>query len=303
MFVRVFPGWQRINKVQANGAVHAWDQVTSPGSATWMSELGTVTDSQGTYVRQTTNIAIANTRRGVTFKEQLAVPAGGMNWDAQRLEIQNGLNEMAHLIQKTIFQGQASNSGGTAADELGAYDANSFNGLRSILNTADAYNFSPYLTSNPDQFPTAINGVITAITNNVGVTPTVIYLRYNEGARLADMQLNLQRIVNETEFIPGVRVPSISTAAGILPVVAIPGDSIGHYTASTFSNKDVADVYVLNESTVTVPYLGSPQPTVLEIPPGISGQLTRQWILWFMGGLAVLNVVANGKARANLATS
>jgi hypothetical protein len=85
--------------------------------------------------------------------------------------------------------------------------------------------------------------------------------------------------------------------------MGVPGDSIGHYTATTFSNKDVADLYVLDDSTIALPYLGSPGPSVLEIPPGVSGQLTRLFIIYLFNGLAVLNLVHSNKARANLATS
>jgi hypothetical protein len=303
LFIRAFPAWERIPKVPANGAVHAWNQITDPGTSAFMAELGTVTDDKGTYVRKTTNIAVLATRRGVTFKEQLAVPAGGMNWDAARLEIQNGLTAMAAKLQKTIFQGQADDSGGTASNELGAYDANGFTGLRAHLNTVRAVNFSPYLTTNPDNFVKAFNDAIVQITDTVGVPPTVIYARAGEASQFMNQQLAIQRTVDRTEFVPGVRVPAVATAVGELPIVPVPGPSIGTYTAATFSNKTVADLYILNEPTVVVPYLGGPNPQVLEIPPGVSGQLTRLWILWFMGGLAVLNLPANNKLRANLATT
>jgi hypothetical protein len=303
LFIRAFPAWERIPKVPANGAVHAWNQITSPGAAEFMAELDTVTDDKGTYVRQTSNIAVVATRRGVTFKEQLAIPAGGMAWDAARLEIQNGLTAMAALLQKTIFQGQAADSGGTASNELGQYDQKAFTGLRSTLNTPRAKNFSPYLTTNPDNFVAAFNAAIVEITNTVGVPPTVVYARADEASQFMNQQLAIQRTVDRTEFVPGVRVPAVATAVGELPIVPVPGPSIGTYTAATFSNKTVADLYILNEPTVVVPYLGNPNPSVLEIPPGVSGQLTRLWILWFMGGLAVLNLPANNKIRANLATS
>lgn len=303
IFVRAFPAFERFVKEPANGLVHSWNQVTDYGDAVFMTELGTVTDDTATYVRQTTNIAQLGTRRGVTFKEQLAVPAGGMNWNPQQLEIESGLVAMAHKIQKTIFQGQASNSGGSASNELGLYDANGFTGLRSILNTADAVNFSPYLTSNPDSFVTGINQAIIPITNNIGTPPTAIYARYNEVAQFAEEQRVLQRWVDRTEIIPGVMVPSVASASGILPIIGVPGDSIGTYTASTFDDNTVADVYVLNERTVSIPYLGAPSPSVLEIPAGVSGQLTRLTILWFLGGLAVKAIPASNKARADTASS
>jgi len=98
-------------------------------------------------------------------------------------------------------------------------------------------------------------------------------------------------------------VPAIATQAGILPVYSVPGDSIGTYTATTFSSKTVADIYVLDEGQITIPYLGSPGPSVIEIPPGVSGQLSRLYIVWGMFGLALMSNLHSVKLRANLATS
>lgn len=311
MFVSIFPAWQRINKIPANGLVHAWDQLTAYGDTTsaFISELGTVVDKTGTYARKTTNIAVYGQRRGVSFKQQLAVQAGGMSWDSARLEIQNGLTQMAHDIQKTIFQGQATNSGGTASNELGLYDANAFDGLRSLLNSAtngsatSTVNFNPYFTTSPTNFVTAFNSGITNVANQVGVTPSVAYMRYDELGQLSNQQLSIQRVMETTEFIPGVEVPAVMTSRGRLPIVGIPGDAIGHYTSSADSGHDVADVYLINEQELNIPYLGSPGPSVIEIPPGVSGQLSRLYIVWGMFGLALMSNLHSVKLRANLATS
>jgi hypothetical protein len=308
LFVKAFPGYDRMPKVPANGAVHAWRQISDYGDAAFMTELGTVTDDSSTYVPQTTNIAIQNTRRGVSFKEQFATAAGGMNWNPQQLEISNGLIAMAHKTQKTIFQGNASNSGGTSNSEAGGYDANGFTGLRSIFNISGAVNFEPYLTSNPDSFVEAFGQAATTITDAVGVPPTVIYARAGEGQQFANQQLAIQRTVDRMEFVPGVRVPAVMTNQGDIPLVTVPGDSIGTYVTTNsdgpFSGGEtVADLYMLNESTITLPYLGAPGPTVIEIPPGVSGQLVRQFIIYFMVGLAPLTTVHSVKLRANQATS
>lgn len=305
LFIRSFPAYQKFPKVPANGVVHAWRQITDYGDAEFMTELGTVTDDNATYVPQTTPIAQLATRRGVTFREQLAVPAGGMSWNPQQIEIEMGLVAMAHKMQKTIFQGQASNSGGTADNELGAYDPNGFTGLRSILNTGNAVNFSPYLTTNPDNFASTLGAGIIPVTNAGGMLPDVVYARPEEAQALSNQQLALQRSVDRQEFVPGVQVPAIMTSAGLLPIVQVPGDSIGTYTVSggDFNGKTVADIYVLTSPTVVLPYLGSPGPSVIEIPPGVSGQLTRLFIIYLFNGLAVYSIPFNNKLRANQATS
>lgn len=308
LFIKTFPAYQKFPKVPANGLVHAWNQITDYGDAQFMTELGTVTDDNATYVRQTTNIAQLATRRGVTFREQLAVPAGGMSWNPQQLEIEAGLIAMAHKMQKTIFQGQASNSGGTASNELGPYDPNGFTGLRSILNTANAVNFQPYLTSNPDNFAPALGAGLIPVVNAGGSLPDVIYARPEESQALSNQQLQLQRSVDRSEFVPGVQVPAIMTSAGLLPIVQVPGDSIGTYVTDSddgpFSGGEtVADLYVLSSNTVVLPYLGSPGPSVIEIPPGVSGQLTRLFIIYLFNGLAVYSIPFNNKLRADQATS
>lgn len=303
LFVKAFPAYERFRKIPANGLVHSWRQITAYGDAEFMTELGTVTDDNATYVPQTTNIAQLATRRGVTFREQLSVPAGGMPWNPQQIEIQQGLTAMGHKMQKTIFQGQSSNSGGTASNELGLYDPNGFNGLRSTLNTANAVNFSPYLTTSPDAFAAAIGATIVPMTDSGGGVPNVVYMRATEQQALTDGLTSVQRSVDRTEFIPGFTVPAIATGVGLVPVMGVPGDSIGTYTASTFGNKTVADVYVLDDTTIGLPYLGTPGPSVLEIPPGVSGQLTRLFIIYLFNGLAVFTLPYNNKARANLATS
>lgn len=310
LFLTLFPAWGRINKVPSNGLVHAWDQITSYGADTssFISELGTVTDKTGTYQRQTTNIAVYGQRRGVSFKQQLAVQAGGMSWDSARLEIQNGLTQMAHDLQKTLFQGNETASGGTSSTEAGAYDANAFTGLRYWFNSAvtsatTAVNFDPYFTSSPDNFVTAFNSGITNVTDTVGVIPTVAYLRYGELGQLSNQQLSIQRTVDTTEFIPGVEVPAINTSAGKIPLIAVPGDAIGTYVSAADSGHTVADIYLMNEQYLQIPYLGSPGPSVIEIPPGVSGQLTRLYIVWGMFGLAPLSLKHGVKLRANQATS
>lgn len=310
LFVKAFPAYQRFPKIPANGLVHAWNQITAYGDAQFMTELGTVTDDNATYVRQTTNIAQLATRRGVTFREQLAVPAGGMSWNPQQIEIEQGLTAMAHKMQKTIFQGNSSNSGGLSSNELGAYDPNGFDGLRKILNTNNAGYFSPYLTSNPDGFVQAFNAALVNITNAGGAVPDVAYGRAAEVAQFSNSQLAIQRIVNTQEYVPGVRVPAVATSVGDLPIVGVPGDSIGTYVtdgnslpSGTPSGKTVADIYILTSNSVALPYLGSPGPSVLEIPPGVSGQLTRLFIIYLFNGLAVFSIPFNTKIRANQAMS
>ena len=59
----------------------------------------------------------------------------------------------------------------------------------------------------------------------------------------------------------------------------------------------MSDAYMLQENAISVPYLGSEGPTVLDIPIGVSGQLTRLFIIFGMWGLAVKAVQFHNKVR------
>lgn len=295
LFVKQFPAWERIQKVPANGLVHAWRQITSFGDAQFMPELGTVTDDNNTYLPQTTPVAILARRVGVSLKAQFAVTQGGAGWNLEQEELTGGLLAMAHKLQKTIFQGNAVDSGGTSSTESGAYDANGFTGLRYLLrNNADDIDLT---TATPDDVTEGINaGVVT--TTDAGGMPSVIYIRASEYNTWNNQQLPIVRIMDRNEFIPGVRVAGVATSAGDLPLVPIPGDSIGTYT---YSGDTVADIYVVNESDLVMPYLGSPGITTLDIPIGVAGQLVHYFILFSMHGLALRTLLFSRKVRAKIA--
>lgn len=302
VFVRQFPAYDRFPKEPANGLLHAWNQITAYGDAKFMAELGTVTDDTSTYQRQSTNVAILATRRGISLKSQFSVMAGGMNYNPEALELQGGLRSMAHRMQKTIFEGQASDSGGTAANELGLYDANAFTGLRSILNTGSAINVDP--ATNPTttgSFRKAVDSALLPIIQ-AGSRPTIIWGHPQEKITFDEQQDVNVRLVGPQYVNIGVgaTAQTFNTIAGQIPFAVVPGDSIASYTSTEYSSNTVRDLYMLDESTITLPYLGSPGPTVLEIPVGISGQLTHLYIIFLMNGLAVKVLSWNNKIRVKV---
>ena len=297
LYVREFPAWERFAKEPANGLVHAYNQITDFGDAQFMTELGTVTDDASTYVRKTANVAVIATRRGTSLRSQYAVRAGGMSWSPEQLELQGGLRSIAHKMQKTIFQGQATNSGGTSSDEYGAYDANSFDGLRSILNQSTAKDVDP-TAATPENMRAAIDRATEEIVN-AGGTANAIYLRPTEKITFDLQQDENVRYMNSfVNVSPGVLTNAVNTVLGPLPLIVIPGDSIGTYTRSAVSR---ADMYILDESTISLPYLGSEGVTVLDIPIGISGQLTHLYIMFGMWGLVVKALPFSNKVRVKQA--
>jgi hypothetical protein len=304
LYVRQFPAFERFRKEPANGLVHTYQQITAYGDAQFMGELGTVVDDRSTYVRQTTNVAILATRRGISLKSQYAITAGGMSWSAEALELQGGLRAMSHKMQQTIFGGNGTDSGGTAANELGLYDANGFTGLRAHLNTSRAKNVDPATSpTTTGDIRRAIDAAVVEIVQAGGGNPSILWGHPLEKNTFNEQQDEKTRIVvpNIVNIGVGVTAAEINTIAGAVPFAIVPGDSIGNYTATTYSSNNVRDLYLLDEQTITLPYLGTDGPTVLDIPIGISGQLTHLFIIFGMWGLAVKAPQFSNKVRVKVA--
>jgi hypothetical protein len=296
VFVRMFPAYDRFPKEPANGLVHAWNQITSYGGAKFMAELGTVSDDTNVYARKTTNIAILATRRGISLKSKFAVTHGGVDYNPEALELQGGLRAMSHEMQKQIFNGNASVATGTGDDEYGLYDANAFDGLRRQLYT-NAVNVDPATEpTTTGSFRRAVDSAILPITQAGGM-PSIIWGHPQEKITFDEQQDPNVRLVgpNYVNIAVGVTAQAFNTYAGQLPFAVVPGDSIDDYKIG--ATNTYRDLYILDESTITLPYLGSPGPTVLEIPIGLNGQLTHLYIVFLMNGLAVKVLSHNNKIR------
>ncbi len=296
LYIREFPYWERIRKEPANGLVHAFDRQTTFGDAVFMGELGTVTDDTSAYERATTPVSILATRRGVSLKAQFAVPAGGMSWNPEQLELQAGLRAIAHKMQKTIFQGNATATGSSLANtEFGEYDANAFTGFRQTFNTSRAVFMDPA----SDNFRDKMNTAITTVMQLAG-RPQIAYMDpIVKGLIDIQQDENVMYVNSNVNIAVGVTTNAINTVMGPIPLAVVPGDSIGYYTRQSDANvaTQYRDIYLLDESTISVPYLGSDGPTVLDIPIGISGQLTHLYIIFGMWGLAVKVVQFSNKIR------
>jgi hypothetical protein len=309
LFVRTFPLFDRLDRQPANGLVHAYDQMTSYGDADWIGELDTVTDDRGTYVRQITNVGILATRRGVSLKSQFAVLQGGAGFNPERLELQAGLRAMSSRYQKTILHGNWTDNTGTLNNELGPYDDDSFDGLRKVLDTASAVNVDP--ATNPTtagSMRRAVDAAVLPITEAGGM-PTAIFGAPQEQITSDEQLDDKTRVIvtsGDQDITVGVRATRFQTHNGILPFFGVPGAAVSSYitddTGGVFNGGEtVRDIYILDESALSIPYLGSPGPTVLEIPIGVTGQLTHLFIIFFMGGLAIKAPTWQNKIRVKVA--
>jgi hypothetical protein len=305
LYIREFPAFDRVTREPANGLTHTYQQITSFGDAQFMAELGTVTDDKSTYHRETTNIAIIATRRGVSLKSQFATLQSGSGFNPEALELQGGLRSISFRMQNQLFSGHSTDSGGTADNELGLFDENAFTGLRSILNTARAKNVDP-TASTPENMRRAVNKACIEVMQNAG---RVSMTWWNPLAKeeVDNQQDQNVRYMNElVDVSVGVVTNAINTVFGKTPLGVVPGNAISPYWTDNGGSDGetrqyVRDAYLLDESIISFPYLGSEGPTVLDIPMGISGQLTHLFIIFGMWGLAVKAPTFCNKVRVKVA--
>lgn len=278
-FVKRFPFYERITKKPSNGLVHAYNRIDALPTASFISDTGAVADSQSTYTRATTNIAIAALRVGTSLRAQFAVRAGGAGYDPDAEEIRNGLTAIAKKMQQTLFAGNDSVPGKVATDPEGLFDPLGFNGLRILMPSAN--------TVAVDTTKTILEqlNVADGLLSVTGGKASIIIMDGRDRISLMnELQPNV-RYVDKMPLVPGLPpVEAVNLGnSGTIPVLAIPGDEIGSYTDA--SSNTVRDMYLLDEDVIAAPWLGSESPTVLEIPVGVSGTLTRLYIIFMMMGL------------------
>lgn len=302
LFVKRFPLFERMRKEPANGLVHAYNQQTSYGDAVFQTELGTVTDDVNVYARQTTNVAVLATRRGISLKSQFAIQQGGAAGNhGLATELSGGVTAIAHKLQKQVLQGNASTSASAgSATEIGAYDANGFDGLRKLLGTAASAG-NVITNKGTSSYTAAINETVAGILNNGG-NPSAIVLSPTDYAAYTNELLSLVRFPGGGDAQPGLGLGSVATPAGALPLLAIPGDGVGSYAiTSGGTTTNYRDMYVIDEDVWSMPFLGNDAITTLEIPVGVAGALTRLYIQFCMYGLANKAPQFNGKIRVTVA--
>jgi len=279
-FVRRFPLWDRLRKESSNGLVHSYNRQDAAPDATFISELGTVGSGTGTYTRATANIAIAAIKVGTSLKMQFVPSAGGVN--PETAEIESGLTGLRRVLQRTVFSGNATVPGKVATDPEGAFNVNAFDGLRGSIPTAnkslhDPANFTLLESLN----------LADSVLSVFGGQSSILVMDARDKTRwLNELQAGVRYILPSLPLLPGLpNIQGISLGnSGDVPVMTVPGDEIGHYTSG---GDDVRDAYFLDESTISIPFLGSEMPTILDIPTGVDGTLSHVFILFQMAGLAM----------------
>lgn len=283
-FVRRFPAFARVDKVPANGLVHTFQRVDARPAATFIAETAAVPDSQSVYTRATSNIAVLALRVGTSLKQSLSVAAGGMPFNTEQQEISFGIEAIAAQLQQTYLQGNATVPAGTLNTQDGLYDANSFDGLR---RTVPAANIRALGT---DSILEGLNQA-DALAVNLGGMSTAVLMRVTDAVQFENELQPFRRFVESerVEVVPGL--PNVTgvnlSGSGVVPVIKIPGADATVYQVGGVGDAGLSDAFIIDESVVSMPYLGSDTPTVIELPLGVTGALTKLYILVGMFGVAV----------------
>lgn len=304
-YLRKFPLGDMIRRIPANGLVHTYDQRTSPGTADFIDELGSISAvaSDSTYVRSAnSHIGVLAAQRQVSLKLQYAVAQSGMSFDltgAGNLEVIGALVAIAKKNQSAIAQGNYTDAGKTADDEEGLTNTKAYDGLRTILKDS----ITSVTKSVSESYMDAINRAVIGVLNAGGDVSALTVLM-SLGARFAiDQELiNFYRIMNST---PAGGVATNLGSNGIMTVadtltrfLPIPagaqGEGMGYYTLAGTVTEDMD---VIDPSNMALAYLGSPTPSVLELPVGYNNALSNVYIPFLMNGLVVFTTAFHRKVR------
>lgn len=304
-FLRYFPAYDALAKIPANGLKHTWNQKTAFGSAAFVSELGSLsaTASDSTYTQQqSTNIAVIASQRSVGLKAMFASQQSGMNFNltgAQNNEVVSAVQAIANLVQATIFQGNEAVGTGTISNEDGVYNTLGFTGLRQQLKGA-GYS----ITKSSETYLQILNRAAGQLFD-AGADLASVLMFLSVGAMNA-VSNELQNILRILKGDQGGAVPAnlaesgLTLLAGLLarpqmvPAQGTQANGIGYYTYSAAATEDI---YVLDPMGTAMPYLGSPNPTILQLPLGYNNMLAQVYIPFMMVGLAVYVKNFNRKIR------
>jgi hypothetical protein len=305
-YVRRFPLLDVIRTIPSNGLVHTYDVRTSPGTASNIGELGDLSTIEQTSTierRSSSNIAVIATKRGLSLKLQFAVMQSGMNFPvtgSDNLEVVGGLIAIGNREQANVLQGNFSTAAKTLDDEEGLTDTNSTDGYRTLLKGAST---SATKTAG-DKYRDMINKATASLMNAGGsVEDLVIVMSTGIKQDFAAELIDFLRIVNNA---PGGGFPTDLLANGFVgindmvdKIIVVPsssqGSGIGYYDIAGPST--VEDIYISDLMGCALAYLGSPTPTVLELPVGYNNTLSNVFIPFKMSGFVMQVPAFHRKVR------
>jgi len=133
--------------------------------------------------------------------------------------------KLATDIQYTLFTGNATNSGGLAGNEGGAYNTVAFDGFRGVLGSYGSFSANGAIQADVSSLNIleSLQFVAAKAANNGGM-PSAVYMSMNSKQALDTEQQGNQRYMGDTtDIIPGVRCNSVMWANGNLVIIPVPG--------------------------------------------------------------------------------
>jgi hypothetical protein len=304
-FLRSFPGLDRVRKIPANGLLHRYNQRTAPGTASLVADVGDLSGiySNSTFSQQAnSNIAIMAAPRSISLKLQYAVAQSGMSYDLignDNLEVIGASYAIASLAQALYAQGNYSTAGRTVNDEEGAYSTLGTDGLRTLLKGG-----STSLTkAATDTYMGIINRAVGQIGNVGGsLEDLLLMMSYNTKLQVSSELMNFLRVMAgdaNGAFPTNLGANGLVTLADwSAKILTIPASSqatgLGYYT---YGGSTVEDITVMDPNGQAMAYLGSPTPTVLEMPVAFNNTLAKTYIMFYMAGLVLYIPSFNRKIR------
>ena len=293
-YLRQFPALDVIGTEPANGLVHSYNVKTATGDAVTVAELGDVTsaNADSTFVRKAnSNIAVIVSRRGISLKLQYASQQSGMNFGLSgpnNTEIISGLQAISRKNQSLLLQGNYSTASKTLDDEEGLTDANGYDGLRTLLKGAG----TAINKASNEKLYDKIDQAVGQIMNAGGDVSSIIGMMSVGAKRLLNTELQQYMLRLNNDGSPtnlNIAGTGLMTVADTVSrMLAIPASAqnqgVGYYTYSAAATEDV---FVADPNGMSLAYLGSPNPVILELPVGFNNTLSNVYIIFLMNGLVL----------------
>lgn len=292
VYLRSFPLADSIPSEPANGVVHTYNVRTAPPTAGTVTEVGDFSSlfSTSTLDQRQSKIAVIVAPVGVGLKLQYAVGQSGMSYDVtgpDNLEVTGAIISIAKKNQAMLAQGNGTTSGKTLDDEEGLYSATDFDGLRKLLASHDI------TKSSTESYTKVINRAVAQLMNaGADVSELKIVPSVNVETDINAEFLQYLTVYNQAQpgglDTAGGRYGLVTVGGWQSKMVPVPADAQGNgHGYYTYSGSTVEDIYVVDPNVLSQVYLGSPTPTILELPIGYNNKLSNVYIPFLMNGLAL----------------
>lgn len=269
---------QRIRQTPASGHPSRFFEQTaivSPTAAT-------------AFVAPRSIVATAGSPTRVERSVPLKALVSQVNYDLFDLEVGAQQNQFAFLQAKDLAD--------SVEGLMRTHDVALWNGNDTSLSTPTTTQYfgaigqisaggNTHTIQTTDSIVDGIKGIIAGMvaTSSYEVRPTAIYAN----PVLLDlidreMKAEFNVVLNTTEITGGMRVKSLSTQAGELPL--IPEWALG-YTGTPGSGTAVLPCYIVSEDLIEYHWLTDPNPRVFQL--GMPGSLQSQMVVVKFGGVVV----------------